>query len=420
MINEESYGRSFPSITVSRNRILYIIYAFLVFSIVFSSNDLLPPSFSWALNKIIYLLLLSFFMALLTFKLFAIRLNGLVVIWLLSCYVLLSLVVSFFNFGILGVFVQGFSEGLVWALMFLMFFVAVDFFSIKKLLFPFLFPSIILFLLSVSIFFGLEVNYQGSVPKLSPGIEETKEGLLFFSGVYINQNSFAEFLFFFISVLLASRSVVISKISLFFLVVFSLSGVFFLISTVSRASILGLCIFLLLLAVGYRYYFRTYVYFLFCFVFLINFAYLFFDILAALITRVLVDGSSGRTEIWHDALSKLYSNPWGGVGSYSYFGLSAHNSYLHKLVSSGVPVFVFWIIFYFLFVFLAIYQILNFRGENRFLVTTLASSFIAICVHQIFETSMSSGFSRTTIYMMFIAAMLSKKQFGSQWLLKFK
>lgn len=395
----------------------YLGYVAVTASSVFLEIDTLPVLLYRPLHFIVYgvsTLYLFCFLYLLVVENYCFDRLSSLFCGFLFFYSIFSLVVILLNFGFPSGLGLAVSEGLLWSSTFVFIYYCVVSFNTLWLIFPFLVSGAVIFFWCVLIYFGMPVEYNvSSSVSVDKGMVE--ELSLFFSGVFLNRNAFAQFLLFFVFCNLLFYVFAKSKAAKVFSIIFILASLYFMLLTLARSPLLGVAVLLFCLLFAYRYAIRAYLILFGLMVLVSVFLYVNDHLFQLLMQRVTEDGSSGRLEIWMDALAKTAENPWGGVGDYKYNGLSAHNTYLHKLASRGVPVFLIWISIYMFGVFLAIAMLYKkWRYENRKIAFLCASIFLSIIVQQLFETGMAGSFSSTVIFMFFVFSIMINFSFGSR------
>lgn len=267
-------------------------------------------------------------------------------------------------------------------------------YDISMLIKPFVISSIVIIFLSICVYLGYKPNLYSSSEALSNDQLDLKysDGVLGFSGIFLNRNTFASSLVIAIAsqytaILTLKKQTIYKKllyISLFLATVL-------LLLTASRAGILAVTImFLIFLSKYYRS--KTSIYLVLTLLIVFSFSYEYFKRnIEFLIDRLSSQDSSARVEIWEDALNVFYSNPLLGTGEYFYYTaggikLTAHNVYMEVLVSHGLLGALPW----FLWLFVSLIYVLRmyFHSEAKVYVF-LASVYIGMLVHQLVESTLT-------------------------------
>lgn len=265
--------------------------------------------------------------------------------------------------------------------------------DISMLIKPFVISSIVIIFLSICVFLGYKPNFYSSSEVLANDQLDINysDGVLGFSGIFLNRNTFASSLVIAITsqctaILTLKKQTIYKKL----LYVSLFLATILLLLTASRAGILAVIImFFLFLSKYYRS--KTSIYLVLTLLVVFSFSYDYFKRnIEFLIDRFSSEGSSARVEIWADALNVFYSNPFLGAGEYFYYTvnglkLTAHSVYMEVLVSHGLLGALPW----FLWLFVGLVYVLRMYLHSKVRVYVfLASVYIAMLVHQLVESSL--------------------------------
>lgn len=399
--------------TISRKSIIYKIYFILICLSYMMSVNILPPLIQWVGNKLWIASLISLTALLLIQNEFRIQKR---LIYPISILLLFSFILNYiyiFHFDSDDGFAVSFSSGFLYFLLFLSFTMLSKLLTIQNILKPFLVSTIVILLLSVAVYLGYKPRFYLDNQESLDMYLDLKFGskLVGFSGLYLNQNIFG-------MTLLTAESVIFSAIILNrnlknsfyykFLILCFLITLFFIFLTVSRATILATLIILLLFNIR-NYKNKLSLYLTLLGLTLCLFVYLYFNTyINFLIDRVSNDGTSSRTDIWANALNVFKQNFWFGVGEYKYYTssggrLSAHNAYIHKLASQGIIASLLWFSWLLYGLYCALKQYFN---KDTVIHVVLATSYIAILVHQFFENAISNTYVPITVFLMMTYSLL--------------
>ena len=389
-------------INLNRDYISYISFCFFVFFVFFDFTNLIKPSFLGVVNKTLYLLFFVFF-------LFQINSRFIIKKWVVPSLVILffycylyTVKTIYHGNSIVGNIVSG---SIVYFLLYFSFVLIINKWSIRRILKPFLFSSIFIVFLSLLNYIGFDFPlYLADEEELDMSLNLRESNSLVARGVFLNQNTFS---------ILLLVNVIISTIYLSFLRKKSYIIVFFifvslvmLVLTMSRAALLATFIFYFLFQLKTIKNIRGIVLLFLFSVFCLIVLYYFYEYIDLIVNRSLESGSSGRTEIWKNALESFKDNFLFGVGNYKYIGVSgrefsAHNYYVHKLASDGA----FSSVFLFLFLFFSLSKAFKvYFSEVMGCKVLISISLIAILVHQTFEAQMLSPLQPLTLLFLFLTA----------------
>lgn len=393
---------------IKQKNLIFNIYCTLVFLTYILSVNIVPPSIQWVSNKLWILSLFVLSILALSGVKYKIKNSFIMPLVLLFFYSITSSYSYFLHFNISTALKTSFASSLLYFLLFFTIANISTYFTAKELLKPFLVSSSIVILLSILVYLGFEPTfYFDDKEELDKYLTLKFGGVLIgFSGIYLNQNNFGVTLIVAIATIFAitvtnNHSTRKIRSIIFFIL---LTAFVFLMLTVSRASILAVLLILILYLIkSYRKKSSFYMTIIIILVLIMLYFY-FNEQVDYLVNRVENDGTSGRTEIWSDAIRKFYNSPWFGVGNYKYISatgneLSAHNVYINKLVSEGVLSMIFWAswLMYGLCSSIKTY----FKSKDKISII-IAASFIGILVHQVFESTISNIYSILTLFLMVV------------------
>jgi len=382
------------------------------------SLNIVPPLIQWGVNKLwIFTLLL---LLLLNIKIFTkkIEFSFFLIVLSIFCYYLFLSISAFINFSTLDAVTYSFIYGFCYFSLFLIFYNLKNFLKISELFYPFVLCSSFVVIFSIIIYLGFKPTFYLSDQDQLDSYTDLKfgGGLIGFSGVYLNQNSFSIMLLISIVSIYSYilSAVNISKRYINFLYLMLIFSFFFLFLTMSRGAILSilLIIFLYFLK-GYRN--KSTFYIFGSLVALGVILYLFFyQYIDFFINRVQNDGTSSRSEIWVDAFNVFTHNFLFGVGDYKYItkigiGLSAHNVYLNKLASEGIFSFLFW----FFSILIGIYFFFSkyiFINSKYKIDVFLVCSFMGILIHQFFENTIVNTYSPFAVFFIMLLIFISSNR----------
>lgn len=398
--------------TLTNQRLSYIFYFFVISMSTLFYAPIVPMAVKAYIVRALYILVLA---------LFVISFNSILRLsfrtyyfsFVFFGYVFFSAISYVYHGG--EHLTQVFSVGCSFFI-FLLFFSRFNEWSMIQCLKPFFYSASIVLLLSLLAYFGFEINLYSDDPEILSKYDvlmgSAAHKVAAFPGVFFNQNSFGMLLMLF---LMVSVSYVIVSFKDFGWLskVFSLSlimlSLFFLIKTMSRASILG---FLLFLTIGFGPFLikpRNIVYFVFASIGVLVFVFISQEYISLLYERTINRGTSSRAEIWVAAIAAFLDSFLVGVGHFEYRGYTAHNFFLDRLASSGLFSFLFLFVFILHFCFLSLLVISKPHSkEGVFEKRVFATMFLVIIFHQSFETHL--GFPFNPLYLLF---MLSLSKIGA-------
>lgn len=393
------------AINISKLRLTYIIFCIFIFFAFISFTNAIDNPFIVLITRLLYicitLILILNFKSLLTIKSrFAFSL--LMLFFYSFFYIIKSI---YHDTNIIGESVTGLFYFITYYLIILV----VSKFPSDKVIIPFLISSFIIVALSSLVYFGIEIPVYNN-GELS---DETVDflGIDIFTGVFINQNAFALFLL--IHIILSVIYIQDNNSKYFFKYVIISSivlSIFFLILTMSRSAILALVIMAILYQIKVVKTKKGLILLVLSTILFVLGSYFLNEYIELIRARTQQAGSSGRLEIWTDALNQFRRNYLLGVGNYTYkdFGntqLSAHNLYIQKLVSDGILAFTFLFIFLLQALWNAITTLFSKLTTQRdYYKNLLSVSLIAILLHQNFEASLMSAFQPLTLLLFLLIA----------------
>lgn len=408
---------------VKSNGIMYSSYFLLVVLSYIMSLNIIPSYLQYIFSIFLYLIALSSILFILNNGAYTIRKDVLIVLTTVLLLCIFKAISVVLNFDFLTSIKYILANSIFYFFIFLLVYKISYTYSLRDLLAPFILMSIIVTIISLAILFGYKPTFYFTDEEALQSyllISESKQGLIGFSGPYLNQNqfaivmfiSFALFLSIFLGVIDSQKPSELYK--KYFIIIFLLLSMFLTITTLSRASILA--IFVVIIIVGLKGYKnkKSVLFLSFLFVFIFSMLIYFNDTISRLIERFSDDGTSSRIDIWVEALTVFQENYLFGVGSYSYseggVSFSAHNVYLQQLVSNGVLAFILWFGLILYFIKVAFLNILtkNFDEKNNQKIF-LSALYIAILIHQLFETTIINVFHPMTLLMFAIMFTLIKK-----------
>ena len=228
---------------------------------------------------------------------------------------------------------------------------------------------------------------------------ERNSQIMGFSGVFINQNKLGPILVLHLSWIIHKLLKGINN-NKTFLLSFLLLDLFFLILTVSRASILMFLLFIFIYLILNKSFKHIIYLCLFLLVGVVSFINYLPEVYDFLQYRIEVGGASNRDIIWQDAIQKWIEVPFFGLGpnQYSYLLndkiLSTHNFYIGMLVNTGIFTLFTFLIFLLLAQFKCQIILLRQNNQNRSLIVYCFSIVSSMLAHQFFE---AGGFSINSI-----------------------
>ena len=393
---------------IKRKKLIFRLYYTLVCLTYILSVNIVPPFIQWMSNKLLIFSLFFLSGLVLSESKYRLKSYFTLPLLLLLLYSTLSWPAIFLNFNNSEALKIFFTSSFLYFLLFITLAYISRYFTVEELFKPFITSSLIILFLSVSVYLGFEPTfYFDDEEELERYLTLKFGGILIgFSGVYLNQNTFGMILIVAIATMFSAITAggYRKKATYIIIVCGLIIAIVFLILTFSRASILSTSIiFTLYLVKKYKSKLSIYIVAITTLVLLMTYIY-FYDSIIFLTDRVEADGSSGRTEIWSDALNIFYNNPWFGVGHYKYISasgneLSAHNAYLNKLASEGIFSTVFW---FFWLTYGLWFSIKNYFKSNNKTSIIIAASFFSILIHQFFENTISNVYSILTLFLMLV------------------
>lgn len=391
---------------ISYKKTIFGLYYIVILSSFLQNLDFIPIWLKFIANKIFYLtLILILLLPFLQKKDISLSRKYTKPLIFLFAY-FISYLASNITTGISGWMADVIGNGLFYFIAFYVVYISAKNLSVKQLIAPFLMLSSILIFGSTLTLFGLDINFYGADDSIIAHHESVNFifSLSAFNGLFINQNSYAMMsmcavIAYLIRLNISERENMNSAIAYYFLMLFW--AVITIVMSLSRAAFLGCCIVFILYGILY---FKKKQYLFICMI-AIPLTFLAYMILAEyfelLYLRVSNDGTSARWDIWVDALNAFQKNILFGVGDYMFYldgnFLSAHNVYVHVLVSKGLIAFSAWILFWIYFITKAFLNIKNHKSLDR---STVLSSvgLIAILIHQIFESKIAATSAPLTIF----------------------
>lgn len=397
---------------IKRKKLIFSIYCILVLLAYILSVNIVSPFFQLISKSLWILSLLTLSILVLIESKYKVNKCFIVPFLLLLLYSIMSSYSYLLHFNTSVLSMNLIASNLFYFLLFYTIVTMGEVFTAKEFFKPFLLGSLIVVSLSVLIYLGFEPTFYLQDQEALDTYLTLKFGdvIVGFSGVYLNQNTFGITLIITIATIFATivtdsyRKKSIRGIMFFVLI----TAFAFLMLTVSRASILAVVLLISLYFI--KNYKKKSSFYMVCIIVLalVMLYFYFNEQVDYLVNRVESDGTSGRTEVWSDALRNFYENPWFGVGNYRHVlangvELSAHNVYIQKLASQGVLSTIFWYswLVYGFYLSLKIY----FQTKDKMNVL-LSSFFISILVHQVFESTISNSFSILTLFLMVVYALI--------------
>lgn len=403
---------------IAKEKLSYIIYFTVVCLIFADFTNSLPLFFAPIVNKLLYVLVLSY-VAVNFFKLIKLNKNTLAPLLFLLMYSVFLVVKTVYHgeevFG--GVAVAIFY--------FFMFFVFISYrqeWSLSKYLRPFLLSTSVILLVSLLVYLGFNIPLYVEDPSVLERYAAARNYSLShntaFSGAFLNQNTFGALLLITLISMIFYKSDKANSRFLFKAMYYTLFflALLFLVKTMSRSSIFGFAVFVIIYLLSQVFRLKGIVYLFFSATLSITILYLAQDYFLKILERTQQGGTSHRVDIWADAYSQFTENMAFGVGNYMYNDWTAHNHFVQVLASDGIFVFLFMILFFLFFIFRsALIFFSNFANTQAFKQKVLfVSSFAAIIFHQMFETMLQSPFSPITlIFFLSLVGLLKGNSFPS-------
>ena len=419
-MNSSTHSASLFLSNLAVRRAFYFLYFLLCFSSFLNGADIFPPMVAWALNKLIYLSAVGTFLAAILLLKPKASIYGVVLLFIFAFYLLFFLSVSFVFDNASEVIKQWVTKGLFWPLCVFAFIMAVDLYSVKSLLNPFLLSGLVLLFLSVGAYFGLPLKIYVGSTGLQMNAGANASSLIMYSGVFANQNGFGAYLLSFIPVLMMAAAVSKRFLFRYFLYSCVTVSMLFVFLTVSRASILGVILFFSIFAIHFRRSMLFPIWLIGVLLIVASSVSVFGDLYEFILERFSSGSSSGRTVIWKDAFGKILDNPLYGVGDYKFNGLSAHNVYIDNMASWGLIVFVLWLSLYLVAAFFSLYYIFRVPSKNKKIVAISGASVLAILIHQIFETSINTPVHQVSVVLFLMIALVFRSALGKSWFVKLR
>lgn len=397
------------------SKIQYLLYFILVILTYITSSNIVPPLVKWPANKMWYLV----FFAATFFLIYGTRavvskkiVFPILVLFIYSICVTIS---YFLNFGILWALIYSLVGGLFYFILFYYFSYLCQNFSVKELMLPFLVVSVFILLMSFLVVLGYQPNfYLNDSDQLDSYLNlKFGGGLIGFSGIYLNQNSFSIILMISIIsifLMIADGKDFNYKIR-FLLFSFLLLSLGFLFLTMSRAAIFSsLILFMLFFIRGIRSKLNFYI-IIFSVFFIVSILFIFNDFFDFFLSRIQNDGTSNRIDIWTDAWQVFKRNLYFGVGIYEYINsagskLSTHNVYINILVSFGFFAFFSWVSWVFIGVWKAFLILVKVNFFENKVDVFISLSFLSILIHQMFENTIVNTFSPLALFFMMLIALV--------------
>jgi len=278
--------------------------------------------------------------------------------------------------------------------------------DINSLLTPYVISSIIIITLSFLTLVGYQPQLYSSNIYIMDlhNLRANRNSLIPFTGIFLNQNNLAVVLFVAMSSIFLKIKTMPNKkkyklISLRF---FLFLSIVMLLMTLSRAAIAALLVFYFL------YIFKSlkskrFFYFNLTLLFLIPALYIYFyQFFQLIVLRFTSEGSSERTLIWVDAFQTFKTYPLTGVSTYEYinttgYAVGTHNVYIHFLVNIGIIGTFFWALWILYGLLYAVKAYISSKKSQSYQII-IASSIIAILIHQTVEATIYAPFSLLTVY----------------------
>ncbi|MFK3871710.1 O-antigen ligase family protein [Pseudoalteromonas rhizosphaerae] len=408
--------------TLDRIKSLYFFYTCIVLISFSLSVNVVPLEFRWVLNKLFYVvsfLFLLFYVYGCSTKLNLKKITFLIALLIYIVFYSLSKFVNYPSFQAVANIISG---GLLYSIVLVIFILSVKVFPVSLILKPFCFSFIIIISISTFVLLGGDIAFYIDAEAMS--FYEKRGGnssFLGFSGVYLNQNSFAIINFLAMATFIAWYFQ-LSFVSFgnrntwkIFVIIFIFISFIFVLLTLSRSSIMITGLFLLLISLKGSKNKSVLILSVLVFLALVLVFYMLNDLIVGLTERVTQDGTSLRGTIWMDAFLSIKSNFYFGVGYYNYVNewgveLSAHNAYIQRFASDGFFVFMLFISFL-LFTLLRGVKIILFRRftDNPILII-FSVSFISLLIHQFFENIINNPFSPVTLFIFLIIGFIYQEK----------
>ncbi len=391
---------------ISYRNILFILYYIFVLASFLQNVDFTPIWQKFIANKIFYitlnLILLIYFIKKGNFS--PLRKYNFPLLFLFA-YSFSYFASNMVN-GTSGWMVDAIGNALFYFVSFYVVYLSARDLSVKHLMAPFSMVSSILILGSILTLFGFEVDFHSEDDSILAYYESAHSGfsLSGFNGVFLNQNSYGMMCLCAVVAYLVRLNISVREnkhgARIFYLFMLSLAAITVVMS-LSRAAVLSCCIILFLYGILY-FKSRQYFYVIMIGVPAVFASYVFLaEYYELLYLRVSNDGTSARWDIWVDALQAFEKNILYGVGNYMYYSgsrfLSAHNVYVHVLVSKGLIAFVAWLLFWSYFIISSFSNIANYKSIERYVVIS-SIGIISIVIHQVFESKIAATSAPLTIF----------------------
>ena len=398
---------------ISIHKAVYLIYFLMVFFVFFSSLNIIPTNISivFSIFSISLISLILFYVAYSNFF----RLKHLI---LLIVYIIPIYISQLYNVNNDSNYNRFFLLVFVYPVLFLIFLFMVNKYKILDILKPFFVcVSLIIFLSILKMFDLYDFTFYSANNDLVIQYEDlqSRDYTLAYSGIYLNQNTFAPILmvgfFTYLICFFYSEDKVYKVLSLFGLVLCFL----LVLITAARAPIFSLLIGLLFLFLFSKI---SLINKFFAFTLLIIVGCIFYyygnDYVDILIAKSNSAGLSHRDIIWNDVYNKLSESFLYGVGlgnysfSAGYQQYSTHNAYLMFVVSLGILGSL--SILFTIFIVITKSLTLLFY-DNRLLYKILCSIVVIVFfIHQLFEVIIDNPLKPFTFFLLLAVAYLYANQ----------
>lgn len=399
-------------------RIIYRLYFIFICLTYTLSLNIIPPLLQWGVNKLWIFTFL--FLLLLNIKVLKKKVEAPVVFlfFLIFCYFIFLSLSAFVSFNTLNALTYSFIYGFCYFSLFLIFYNLKSFLKISDFFYPFILCSLFILIISFMVYLGFKPTFYLSDQEQLDNYNDLKfgSGLIGFSGVYLNQNSFSIVLL--ISII-SIYSYILSAVNvgkkyINFLYLMLIVSFLFLFLTMSRGAIFSL--FLIIFLYFFKGYKNKSTFYIFGSLIAVSaILYLFFyQYIDFFINRVQSDGTSSRSEIWVDAFNVFTHNFLFGVGDYKYItkigaSLSAHNVYLNKLASEGIFSFFFWFSAILIGIYFFFRKYIFISSKNKIDIF-LVCSFMGILVHQIFENTIANTYTPFAVFFIMLLIVISSNK----------
>lgn len=392
--------------TIKKNRILYLMYCVMVLASFLQGVDVFPPIVKFLSNKIFYISVIVCLLLSSNSKKITILRNVRLPAQLLIFFALFYIISNYYHREP-GWLESSIGNGVFYLLTFLAVHAVSRVIFVEKLLAPYLIIVSVLVALSLAMVAGLPLDYYNIDDDVNDYYLASKSSLSLavLSGVYYNQNSFAVLAFMGACVFLMKYQLLqqSKEIIKYYHVAMLIIVLVCALMTVSRAGLLACTILILFYMIKSLKNKKILLILLLLNASLLVVFYFFYEHLNFLMLRIENDGSSNRVDIWIDAFNVFKDNYILGAGYYMYYTpsgyVTTHNVYLQLLVSQGIFAFLFWTLFLSNFVFFAIKNVALTKIRNNPVAVIASICFLAILVHQFFETMIIGSWGPLVLFM---------------------